>query len=281
MTKSRNLDFVSRNVGFIGLGQMATALASGFLRAELIAPEQLFGFDVSSDAAARFASTTGATLCADAAATVAKADVVFFAVKPQYMSAALEPVRAALASAPSSKLLVSIAAGLPISYFESTLFPEIRLIRVMPNTPALVGAGASGFARSQNATPEDGAFVGELLRSVGCAFELAESQLDAVTGLSGSGPAFVYLALEALADGGVKAGLPRPIALELAAQTLKGSAETYLQTRKHPGELKDAVTSPAGTTIAGVAALEERGFRSALIEAVDRATARSRELGAR
>ena len=112
-------------------------------------------------------------------------------------------------------------------------------------------------------------------------YPLAESQLDAVTGLSGSGPAFVYLALEALADGGVKAGLPRPIALELAAQTLKGGAEMYLQTRKHPGELKDAVTSPAGTTIAGVAALEERGFRSALIEAVDRATARSRELGAR
>ena len=262
-------------IGFIGLGQMATALASGFLRAGLVSAERLFGFDVSSDAAARFASTTGATVCADAAETVAKADVVFFAVKPQYMSAALEPVRAALSDAPSSKLLVSIAAGLPISYFESALFPEIRLVRVMPNTPALVGAGAAGFARSQNATPEDGAVVGELLRSVGSAFELAESQLDAVTGLS------VYLALEALADGGVKAGLPRPIALELAAQTLKGGAEMYLQTRKHPGELKDAVTSPAGTTIAGVAALEERGFRSALIEAVDRATARSRELGAR
>ena len=260
---------------------MATALASGFLRAGLVSPERLFGFDVSSDAASRFASTTGATVCADAAETVARADVVFFAVKPQYMSAALEPVRAALSDAPSSKLLVSIAAGLPISYFESALFPEIRLVRVMPNTPALVGAGAAGFARSQNATPEDGAVVGELLRSVGSAFELAESQLDAVTGLSGSGPAFVYLALEALADGGVKAGLPRPIALELAAQTLKGSAEMYLQTRKHPGELKDAVTSPAGTTIAGVAALEERGFRSALIEAVDRATQRSRELGAR
>ncbi len=269
------------NIGFIGLGQMATALASGFLRAGLVSAERLFGFDVSPDAAARFASTTGATVCADAAETVAKADVVFFAVKPQYMSAALEPVRAALSAAPSSKLLVSIAAGLPISYFESALFPEIRLVRVMPNTPALVGAGASGFARSQNATPEDGAVVGALLRSVGSAFELAESQLDAVTGLSGSGPAFVYLALEALADGGVKAGLPRPIALELAAQTLKGGAEMYLQTRKHPGELKDAVTSPAGTTIAGVAALEERGFRSALIEAVDRATARSRELGAR
>ena len=268
-------------IGFIGLGQMATALASGFLRAGLVSAERLFGFDVSSDAAARFASTPGAPVCADAAETVAQANVVFFAVKPQYMSAALEPVRAALSAAPSSKLLVSIAAGLPISYFESALFPEIRLVRVMPNTPALVGAGAAGFARSQNATSEDGAVVGELLRSVGSAFELAESQLDAVTGLSGSGPAFVYHALEALADGGVKAGLPRPIALELAAQTLKGGAEMYLQTRKHPGELKDAVTSPAGTTIAGVAALEERGFRSALIEAVDRATKRSRELGAR
>lgn len=266
-------------IGFIGLGQMASALAAGFLRAELVAPESLLGFDVSDAAAQKFAETTNAVLCANAADVVSGADVVFFAVKPQYMAAALAPVKTAISAAPSSKLFVSIAAGLPISYFETALSPEIRLARVMPNTPCLVGEAASGFALNANTTPEDGAFVKRALETVGVAFELPESQLDAVTGLSGSGPAFVFLALEALADGGVKAGLARPVALELAAQTLKGSAEMYLRTKTHPGALKDAVTSPAGTTIAGVAALEERAFRSALIEAVVRATERSRELG--
>ncbi len=269
------------NVGFIGLGQMASALAGGFIRSKIVEADHVFGFDVSQGACEKFASTLKANVCATPADVVANVDVLFFAVKPQYMNGALEPVKAALADAPARLLCVTIAAGLPIQYFENALSPEIRLARVMPNTPCLVGEAASGFALNANATAEDGALVKQLLETVGVAFELPEAQLDAVTGLSGSGPAYVFMAIEALADGGVKAGLPRAVALDLAAQTLKGSAEMYLQTKKHPGALKDAVTSPAGTTIAGVAALEERGFRSALIEAVDRATIRSRELGAK
>lgn len=269
------------NVGFIGLGQMASALAGGFIRSKIVAPENVYGYDVSQAACDKFASTLKANVCANPAEVVANANVLFFAVKPQYMSGALEPVKATIASSPAKLLCVSIAAGLPIAYFEKALSPEIRLARVMPNTPCLVGEAASGFALNANATSEDGEIVKQLLSTVGVAFELPENQLDAVTGLSGSGPAFVFMAIEALADGGVMAGLPRSVALDLAAQTLKGSAEMYLQTKRHPGALKDAVTSPAGTTIAGVAALEERGFRSALIEAVKRATNRSRELGSK
>ena len=271
----------SLNVGFIGLGQMASALVAGFIRAQIVEPSRVVGYDVSEAAAAKFVNATKATAFSNPEDVVNHADVLFLAVKPQYMAGALVPVKQALASDPSRPLIVSIAAGLPISYFETALSDKIRLARVMPNTPCLVGEAASGFALNANATSEDGALVKSFLETVGVAFELPESQLDAVTGLSGSGPAYVFMAIEALADGGVKVGLPRQVALTLAAQTLKGSAEMYLQTKRHPGELKDAVTSPAGTTIAGVAALEERGFRSALIEAVERGAVRSRELGAK
>lgn len=267
-------------VGFIGLGQMATALAAGFVRAKIVDATRVLGYDVSKIAAENFKTATQAIPSVDPIEVVLQADVLFLAVKPQYMADALAPVKQALEQSPERPLIVSIAAGLPISYFEQALSEKIRLARVMPNTPCLVGEGASGFALNANATAEDGALVKSFLETVGVAFELPESQLDAVTGLSGSGPAYVFMAIEALADGGVKSGLPRQIALTLAAQTLKGAAEMCLQTKRHPGELKDAVTSPAGTTIAGVAALENRGFRSALIEAVERGTIRSRELGA-
>lgn len=270
---------MSFKVGFIGLGQMASALAGGFIRSGIVAAEAVYGFDVSRDACEKFSATFKANVCDVPAKVAANVDVLFFAVKPQFMVEALKPVKESLADEPGRILCVSIAAGLPISFYEKNLSPKIRLARVMPNTPCLVGEAASGFALNANATPEDGKTVKNLLSTVGIAFELPEKQLDAVTGLSGSGPAYGYIAIEALADGGVMAGLPRSIALDLAAQTLKGAAEMYLRTKKHPGALKDAVTSPAGTTIAGVAALEERGFRSALIEAVKRATVRSQELG--
>ncbi len=270
---------MSYNVGFIGLGQMASALAGGFIRSEIVASENVYGFDVSQNACEKFKATYRANVCETPNEVVANADVLFFAVKPQYMLEALEPVKHSLGDDPGRLLCVSIAAGLPISFYEKNLSPKIRFARVMPNTPCLVGEAASGFALNANATSKDGEIVKSLLSTVGIAFELPENQLDAVTGLSGSGPAYGYVAIEALADGGVMAGLPRAVALELAAQTLKGAAEMFLKTKTHPGALKDAVTSPAGTTIAGVAALEERGFRSALIEAVQRATIRSRELG--
>ena len=269
----------SLKVGFIGLGQMASALAVSFIRAKIVESRNVYGFDVASDSANKFAESLDASVCSSPESVLENADVVFFAVKPQHMAKALEPIAKALAEKPEKRLLVSIAAGLPISFYENALSDKIRIARVMPNTPCLVGEAASGFALNANATREDAALVKTLLDAAGIAFELPESLLDAVTGLSGSGPAYVFMAIEALADGGVKAGLPRNVALELAAQTLKGSAQMYLTTKKHPGALKDAVTSPAGTTIAGVAALEARGFRAALIEAVERGAERSRELG--
>lgn len=266
-------------IGFIGCGQMATALASGFIRAQATQHENVFGYDVSPSAATKFAEKTGATICNNPTDVVSKVDTLIFAVKPQYMAGALDSIKELFAEAPDKVLCVSIAAGLKISFFEDALGSKIRLVRVMPNTPCLVGEGASGFSPNPNATETDVALVKSLLETIGVAYCLPESQLDAVTGLSGSGPAYVFMAIEALADGGVKVGLPRKVALDLAAQTLKGSAEMYLKTQKHPGTLKDAVTSPGGTTIAGVAALEEHSFRAALIDAVERATVRSRELG--
>ncbi len=264
-------------IGFIGTGQMATALAGGFLKAGKIDANSLFAYDVLPEASERFAKSTGASIQDSAKGVVENSDVVFLCVKPQHMAHLLTDLQT-IGSPLTEKLFVTIAAGLPISFFVNAL-GSIRIIRVMPNTPCLVGEAASGFTAGGSATSEDASFVEDLLKTVGVAFEVPERLLDAVTGLSGSGPAFVFMMIEALSDGGVKAGLPRNIATALAAQTLKGSAELLLRTGEHPGALKDKVTSPAGTTIAGVAVLEDRGLRGALIAAVEAAANRSAELG--
>jgi pyrroline-5-carboxylate reductase len=176
-------------------------------------------------------------------------------------------------------LLVSIAAGVTLAKMEANLPAGIRIIRVMPNTPALVGASASAFALGKTATPDDGQIVSTLFSAVGVAFQVKESLLDAVTGLSGSGPAYVYMIIEALSDGGVAAGLPRDIATKLAAQTVLGGAKMVLETGLHPGTLKDMVTSPGGTTIEGIHELEKGSLRAALINAVRAATEKSKRLG--
>lgn len=255
---------------------MARALASGFVRAGLVEPTDVFVADVVAAAASAFGKQiSGATICEHNADVVEKSDVVFLAVKPQSIAQVAPGVSDCFSD---DKLLVSICAGVTIRTLEQQ-FRASRLIRVMPNTPCLVGAGASAFCLGGNASDEDADCVRGLLDSVGVVVQLAEKQLDAVTGLSGSGPAFVYQVIEALSDAGVSVGLTRNVAQTLAAQTVLGAAKMVTDTGEHPAVLKDRVASPGGTTIAGLRALEAAGLRAALIDAVVAATKRSEELG--
>jgi pyrroline-5-carboxylate reductase len=205
------------------------------------------------------------------------ASVLVLAVKPQVIADVLSELREVVTP---DHLVISIAAGVSLAQLAEGLGNQVRLVRVMPNTPSLVGATAAAFAAGPTATGDDVGLVSRLFNAVGKAYGVPEPLLDAVTGLSGSGPAFVYVMIEALADGGVRVGLPREMALVLAAQTVLGSAKMVLETGQHPGVLKDAVASPGGTTIAGLHALERGGVRAALMDAVEAATRRAEELGA-
>ncbi|HEY1785531.1 MAG TPA: pyrroline-5-carboxylate reductase [Pirellulales bacterium] len=264
-------------IGFVGAGQMARALAGGFVRAGLVAPENVCAADPSAEALDGFAKAVPGSRRSAANADVAKqANLLVLAVKPQQVTAALAEIHGAVGP---GHLVVSIAAGVRLATLAAGLPPGVRLVRVMPNTPALVGQSASGYAMGPAATAADGQTIQRLVESTGLAYRVDEKLLDAVTGLAGSGPAFVYVMIEALSDGGVRMGLPRDVALALAAQTVKGAAEMVLSSGEHPAVLKDKVASPGGTTIAGLAALEQGGLRSSLIAAVEAATRRSIELG--
>lgn len=265
-----------QTIGFVGSGQMARALARGFVEAGLIGPASISSFDPVPQARDQFqAEVSGARVLSDNKSVVAASEVVFLAVKPQHLSEVATEIRSALSP---DKLVVSIAAGVSVKTLESILDTR-RIVRVMPNTPCLVGHGATGYTSGSGATAMDCELVGKLLKSVGIAFEVKESLLDAVTGLSGSGPAYVFTIIEALSDGGVRMGLPRAIATELAVQTVRGSAELVRGTKLHPAVLREQVASPGGTTIAGLQALEDRGVRAAMLAAVEAATERSIELG--
>jgi len=205
-----------------------------------------------------------------------ESDIIILAVKPNIIGSILKELKNDITP---KHLVVSIAAGIPLDFIESALNKGCRVVRVMPNTPCLVGETAAGYALGKAATRDDGKLVGEILNAVGKSYLLEEKHLDAVTGLSGSGPAFVYTVIEALSDGGVKMGLPRDISTNLAAQTVLGSAKMVLETGMHPGELRDFVTSPGGTTIEGLHALEKGNIRNALIDAVETATKKSKKLG--
>lgn len=267
---------LSQTIGFIGAGQMARALAQGFASAGLVAGRQIVACDPVAAAAEAFANSVPGAICAASNADVVRqADVVLLAVKPQSMAAVFNELSGKIGA---DKLVISIAAGVTLAKLGEGLKTQ-RLVRVMPNTPALVGQGAAAYALGSGATAADGQLTGQLLQAVGRAYQVDEKLLDAVTGLSGSGPAFVYVMIEALSDGGVRVGLPRDVASALAAQTVLGAAQMVLTTGEHPAALKDKVASPGGTTIAGLAALEDRGLRAALIAAVEAATKRSQELG--
>ena len=255
---------------------MATALARGFIRAKLATPSQIIASDPVIAAQTAFGKETGAKIAASNVEVVRSANVIFLAVKPDQVGPVLAELRGHFTS---EHLLISIAAGVPIAKLEAGLSAEARIIRVMPNTPALVGESATAFAPGKAALPSDADLAQKLFSSVGVAFQVKESLLDAVTGLSGSGPAYVYQFIEALSDGGVAAGLPRDVATKLAAQTVLGSARMVLETGQHPGALKDMVTSPGGTTIEGLHELEKGKLRGTVISAVRAATEKSKKLG--
>jgi pyrroline-5-carboxylate reductase len=265
----------SMRIGFIGAGQMARALAKGFVRGQLVKASDVSAADRFATVLKEFADTIGDVIaCSSNQEVVDSSDIVFLSVKPQNVA----DVADSISGVDPSKLLVSIMAGVPIRVLVKR-FGTQRVIRVMPNTPCLVGKGASAFCSGPGAIGEDIAIVKQLLDAVGVTVQTSEPLMDTVTGLSGSGPAFVYQFIEALSDGAVRKGLPREDATRLAAQTVLGAAAMVLETGEHPGTLKDKVTSPGGTTIAGLHALEVGGLRAAVINAVVAATDRSIELG--
>ena len=263
-------------IGFLGGGQMARALASGFVNAGRIAGDQIGFFDPATDAATFFLEqVAGSRLLADERQVATEAEVVFLAVKPQIVPQVVAKLSGQI---PPETLVVSIAAGISLDYLQDQLGTG-RIIRVMPNTPCLIGEAASAFAAGPGATAADSERVEHLMTAVGLAFALEEQHIDAVTGLSGSGPAYAYLLIEAMSEGGVAMGLPAEVATQLAAQTVFGAARMVLESGDPPASLTDQVTSPGGTTLAGLGVLEERGVRAAIRAAVRAATERSVELG--
>jgi pyrroline-5-carboxylate reductase len=263
-------------IGFLGAGQMATALAGGWIRAGLLDAARSRAADPVLEARTKFEKATGIATVSGNLEVAAACDVLILAVKPQVLATVLSELKSIVQA---RHLLISIAAGVTLQALAEGLRTTVRLVRVMPNTPCLVGESATGYSPGATTPQEDVDLVGKLFGAVGKAYRVAEPLLDAVTGLSGSGPAYVYTLIEAMSDGGVRCGLPRDVALALAAQTVLGAAKMILETGQHPALLKDAVTSPGGTTIAGLQVLERAGFRSALIDAVEAATKRAQELG--
>ena len=267
---------LKEKIGFIGGGKMGEALVKGLLRVKLSSADNIIVSDVDKKRCQALEKETGIKTTQENREVITNSDVIILATKPNVMGVILEELKNDITS---EHLVVSIAAGIPLNFMESSLNDGCRAIRVMPNTPCLVGEAAAGYALGKNATRNDGELVGRILNAVGKSFLLEEKYLDAVTGLSGSGPAFIYMVIDALADGGVKMGLPRDVATELAAQTTFGAAKMVLEAGMHIGELKDSVTSPGGTTIEGLHALEKGGLTNALINAVEVATKKSKRLG--
>jgi pyrroline-5-carboxylate reductase len=271
-------EFKRPRIGFLGAGQMASALARGWTTAKLVSPEEGLASDPSPEARAMFSERSGWKAVPSNRDVVVDSEVLVLAIKPQAMSSVISDVRSLIKT---HQVIVSIAAGVTLQRLTDEIGEGRRIIRVMPNTPCLLGASATGYSPGPAATAEDIELVHRLFNAIGKAYRLPEHLLDAVTGLSGSGPAYVYVIIEALSDGGVRAGLPRDVATGLAAQTVLGAARMVLETDLHCGELKDMVTSPGGTTIAGLHALERGGVRAALMDAVEAAAKRATELGSR
>jgi len=264
-------------IAIIGAGNMGDALVSGLMGSGSSKAKNLICADVRQDKLDRIKSRYKVRTTTSNLKAVAEADIVIYAVKPQIMASVLNETAAQL---DMSKLIISIAAGVPLAAMEACIGKDLRLIRVMPNIAASVKEAATGIAAGAHATKEDVKLTMEIFNSIGkCVFLKENYLMDAVTGLSGSGPAYIFMIVDAMADAGVKVGLSRQEALFLSAQTVLGAAKLLIETQEHPGQLKDKVTSPGGTAIAGLATLESGGLRTTLINAVEAATKRSKELG--
>lgn len=267
---------LGKTIAFLGAGNMAGALARGLVANQIAAPSEILCTDVREERLTELRKTLHVVTMESNREATEQADVVVLSTKPQAFDRLLPEVAAGLKP---GTLVLSIAAGISCAAIEGKLPAGTHVVRAMPNTPAIVHAGATGLAKGSHATSDDVALARKLFDGVGISVVLDESLLDAVTGLSGSGPAYIFLIIEALSDAGVKVGLHRDSAQLLAAQTLYGSAKLLLETGEHPGKLKDMVTSPGGTAIAGLHTLEAGGMRTTLINAVETATARARTLG--
>lgn len=264
---------ISMRIAVIGLGNMAKAIIGGMLSKGIAKPEEIVGCAKTAKTREAVGKQYGIGIENENAKAAAQADVLLLAVKPQVLDEVILEIRDAVKP---DALIISIAAGKTIAQIEQAFGRKVKLVRCMPNTPAMVGEGCSGVCRNEAVSEQEMAYCLNLFAGMGLAQEIPERLIDAVIGVSGSSPAFVFMFLEALADGAVKAGMPRNQAYQFAAQAVLGSAKLLLESGKHPGELKDMVCSPGGTTIEGVQALEDAGFRSAVMGAVEACVEKSR-----
>jgi pyrroline-5-carboxylate reductase len=267
---------LDKMIAFLGGGNMGEVLIKGLIAAGTTRPDHILASDISMERLEDLKKRYGITIKKTNFMAAQEADIIVLSVKPQVIESVLSEISSIVSE---KKLVISIAAGIGLTKIEKGLKDGARVVRVMPNTPALVLAGAAVLAAGKNATSDDLVLAQHIFKSVGSAVIIEEKLLDAVTGISGCGPAYMFVILDAMSDAGVKIGLPRQLALELAAQTMYGAAKMLLETKEHPGKLRDMVTSPGGSTIAGLHALEKGKLRATMIDAVEAAVARSRELG--
>ncbi|MEG6585968.1 pyrroline-5-carboxylate reductase [Dendrosporobacter sp. 1207_IL3150] len=265
----------SKKIGFIGGGAIAEAIIGGIIKSGLLSAQQIYVTDIVSGRLDYLNKTYSVLTVRDYDSLINEVDILFLTVKPQVINAVIDQLSGRISS---KIIIVSVVAGLTLQKIQES-FSKNAIIRVMPNTPVAVGAGISAIALGKFATDYDSEIVSKIFSSVGNVVTVAEEMMDGVTGLSGSGPGYAFVIIDALADAGVRVGLPRQTALVLAAQTLLGAAKMVLETGEHPAKLRDMVTSPGGTTITGIHVLEQKGLRNALIDAVVAATNRSQEMG--
>ena len=262
-------------LGIIGLGNMANAMLGGIIKAGLFKASDIMGSDADPAQRDKAGKKLGIATCAGNAEAIKDADYVIIAVKPQIYETVLREIKTAMKK---GQVIISIAPGKTLTYLEDNLASDAKIVRLMPNTPALVGEGCTGVCKNKNVSDEEFSFVMQLLSGFGKAYEVKESQMDAVVAVSGSSPAYVFMLIDAMADGAVAEGLDRATAIKMAAQAVLGSAKMVLETGKHPSELKDMVCSPAGTTIDAVAVLEEGAFRGTVIDAMSACAEKSRKI---